>query len=280
MPMKVDWSSHWYDQQGNSRYDATLREARKEQLLPSPSGVANVLAKPGIQNWKLNEMMKVAYSIPVAEGETRDSWETRVADEFEVVTSVGRNLGTEIHDLVEDYLTGTIINLENASVPAINVFVNAKIWIDEFLDLDQEVISEAVVVNLEDGYAGRLDILSQLKGDPGPKSFIGEGKMALVDLKTQNIKEYRNKATPNYYDEWKWQLAAYWKAYETKNPGTIGRVGSFVVSTNPDWPIARCKWYTKEELEKYYEQFKYLLGMWRIMKNFPFKLVEAVNEKV
>ena len=60
--------SHWYDRQGNPRYEVqgklgpkptTLREARKEGWVPSVSTVwGDIVAKPMLNKWMQNELME------------------------------------------------------------------------------------------------------------------------------------------------------------------------------------------------------------------------------
>ena len=42
-------SSHWYTVDGQTAYGKTLRDARKECLLPSPSSINSMLASPGLE---------------------------------------------------------------------------------------------------------------------------------------------------------------------------------------------------------------------------------------
>ena len=78
-------SQHWYDQSGRPMYTVkakdgtdrptTLRDARKHGFLPSVTTIMSVMAKPGLESWKMNQMMMAALTLPRADGEPlRISW--------------------------------------------------------------------------------------------------------------------------------------------------------------------------------------------------------------
>ena len=67
-------STHWYDKAGQPRYTVigangnerptTLRDARKDGLVPSVTTVMSVAAKPGLEAWKLNQAFLSALTLP------------------------------------------------------------------------------------------------------------------------------------------------------------------------------------------------------------------------
>ena len=59
-------SGHWYSKDGSPRYTiegktgvraTTLRDARKHDLVPSVTTILNLLAKPGLDNWKQEQVL-------------------------------------------------------------------------------------------------------------------------------------------------------------------------------------------------------------------------------
>ena len=60
---KSSESGHWYTQEGEPMYtivgangkerNTTLRDAKKDNLVPSVTTVLSLVAKPGLENWKI-----------------------------------------------------------------------------------------------------------------------------------------------------------------------------------------------------------------------------------
>ena len=59
-------SGHWYTQEGEPMYtiigangkerNTTLRDAKKENLVPSVTTILGMIAKPSLENWKINQI--------------------------------------------------------------------------------------------------------------------------------------------------------------------------------------------------------------------------------
>jgi len=60
-------SSHWYTVDGQTAYGKTLRDARKECLLPSPSSINSMLAAPGLELWKQQQILEACLTMPESE---------------------------------------------------------------------------------------------------------------------------------------------------------------------------------------------------------------------
>ena len=69
-------SQHWYTMQAEACHwqsdgkPTTLRHARKQKLVPSVSGVLNLIEKPRITKFKCDEMVKQCLQYPHEEGES------------------------------------------------------------------------------------------------------------------------------------------------------------------------------------------------------------------
>jgi hypothetical protein len=67
-------SLHWYDRDGKPAYTvkakdgsdrpATLRDARKLNLVPSVTTIIRCAAAPGLELWKANQLMMAALTLP------------------------------------------------------------------------------------------------------------------------------------------------------------------------------------------------------------------------
>ena len=75
-------SNHWYTRDGVPRYtvvgangkerNTTLRDARKEGLIPSVTTVLNVAAKPALNQWLQRQVLLAALTLPRRPDEPED----------------------------------------------------------------------------------------------------------------------------------------------------------------------------------------------------------------
>ena len=93
-------------------------------------------------------------------------------DEADRVSKEGRELGSEVHKMVEDYLAGSFDGEYPFSMNpvAVALFFQAKAWLDENLS-DDIAIEQPLVGN---DYGGTPDIVGILK----------DGSTAIIDIKT------------------------------------------------------------------------------------------------
>ena len=71
--VKPDGGGHWYTADGTPRYEATLRDARKENLLPSPTSILSIIHADGLERWKLNQMATAAVELQRGAAESDES---------------------------------------------------------------------------------------------------------------------------------------------------------------------------------------------------------------
>ena len=72
--IKPEQSSHWYTKDGKPAYGANMTQARKEGLLPSVTSILQIIGKPGLDAWKMNELISVAAECPRGCGESVEDW--------------------------------------------------------------------------------------------------------------------------------------------------------------------------------------------------------------
>ena len=233
-------SGHWYEKNGKPAYTVkgktgvratTLRDARKLDLVPSVTTVLNLLAKPGLDNWKQEQVLLSALTLPRILGETEDSWITRVIADSRESTKKAAERGTAIHNVIEAHYEQVynpepppyLRNIENVLYDE----YGAKLWIAE----------KSFAHEL--GYGGKVDL-----------STLG----IVVDFKT---KESSLDKAETYFEH-HLQLAAY-------------RVGlgmpdakcaiCFVNGTTNEVKLCPID---EEELDNAWEVFKALLQVWKI----------------
>jgi hypothetical protein len=215
---------------GNGVKEPTLRDAKELGLLPSVTTILSVLAKPGLERWKLEQaihsaltlprgretylewtqrlwplalpvdyqaMLMDAFSKPAGYVESEDAFAQRVAQDMEEQRLKASEFGTRIHDVVAYILIGKIASAGVDLYPEVEPFLESfRTWANE--NIEQVHAVEKVVGGKQFGYAGRMDLDCTLKD-------VGR---CIVDFKTQAVKEGK----PKYWLEWPKQLAAYREA--------------------------------------------------------------------
>ncbi|MFV2058674.1 MAG: hypothetical protein ACC707_19600 [Thiohalomonadales bacterium] len=186
---------HWYTQAGEPCYtikglngrerNTTLADARKLKLVPSVTEVMKVLAKPGLERWKIEQVALAALTLPKIENETMDQFLHRVYVDANKQSNDARNLGTSIHTAIERFYLGKKINEHQVIVHALDrklkqAFAHQS-WLPE----------KSFCHPL--GYGGKIDLHSQ--------DWV-------IDYKTKEFGPDDIQNTFSYYEH-KLQLSAY-----------------------------------------------------------------------
>ena len=66
-------AGHWYDHNGEPMYtiigangkerNTTLRDAKKEKLVPSVTTIIGIAAKPSLENWKITQALEGSLNV-------------------------------------------------------------------------------------------------------------------------------------------------------------------------------------------------------------------------
>ena len=151
-------SQHWYDKDGKAVFEVprakgggmratTIADARKLNLYPSVTTVLSVLAKPSLDDWKLQQVAERAYSNPPQDGEEASAYSRRIIDgAFEQVSDAA-DLGTKSHAAIEAHFKGQPVPDE------MQVYVRPVVALLEREGI-KLVSHELRLVNTIDGYAG------------------------------------------------------------------------------------------------------------------------------
>ncbi len=164
---------------------STLRDARKLSLWPSVSEILNIVAKPALTNWIVDNAILSALTYPKKESETDKQWVARVKKDGADIANIAATIGSSIHFAVEQKFLGTddpvYSELAQTVVSAIyERFGTTKGW---------EVESSFAY----DGYGGCIDLLNR-------------DLNIIIDYKT---KEKMIKGKKLAYDNHFLQLTAY-----------------------------------------------------------------------
>ena len=240
-------SGHWYTQKGDPMYtvignngkerNTTLRDAKKENLVPSVTTILGIVAKPSLENWKINQALNSALTLEQEELESIEEFTYRCKQDSKKIGKEAAKQGTKIHAMIEKGFLG-----EGTSEP----YEVIKEFLDEKFP-DEEWIAEASFC-ADSGYGGKIDLYS--------KSGI------FVDFKTKDNLEGKDPAKL-VYDEHGMQLSAYAQGCGFDD---VERVSIFV--DRKDTNIIACHVWDKDSQVKHKEMFNSLLYYWKLVKNY------------
>lgn len=244
-------SVHWYRKDGKPQYTVpakdgsdrptTLRDARKMDLVPSVTTVMKIAAKPGLEAWKLEQMLLAALTLPRLEGEAEKDFINRISADSKQTGKQAAERGTRVHESIEHWYKGKI----DVEHPAI-----AKAFQEEvskhFGSPHNWQVENSFSSNL--GYGGKIDLYCQ--------SELG----IVLDAKS---KEFGPDDKVVAYDEHVMQLAAYRNGIGLP----LARCANVFASVTHPGLIKVVEW-TEEELVKGWEMFQCLLEFWKIKNSF------------
>lgn len=240
-------TSHYYTPAGEPAYDADLRRARKEGLLPSVTTIQKAAAKPALVNWQLTQAVLAALTLPRKPDEPLEEFAERVVADSGKEASAAAEWGTRMHRCIELALMGKRW-AEDAALYGLGPWMDSfTTWMDQHVALVLD--TEKVVVSTNEGYAGKLDARIELK----------DGRLAVTDFKGRNVRGGKVA----WYREQCQQLAAY------KHAGGYGHnteLMSVVIDRNT--PTIHTKIWSGPEAEQGLKSFLALNQYWRHDNNF------------
>lgn len=251
--------AHWYSAQGEpvhtrpnvdgaGEHPTTLTDARKLILFPSVTNVLKVLAKHGLEKWKITQVLLAMDRLgPRKPEEPKQEYFTRVTnDAFEQVDRAQAG-GGGLHQAILAALQGRGVREE------------FKPYIDkifEFLERMKIVpqATEQTIVNHEHGFAGTLDLaaIQQVDGIP-----------CILDWKTRRTKPGQPVVS---YEVQPMQIAAYAATYwKTRWPLVSG--GNIYISSTEPGRIEMIP-YNNVRLVREWEVFKACCLIWRHLEQY------------
>ena len=247
---KTSEAGHWYTKDGLPRYTVigangrerptTLRDARKENLLPSVTTILKVANNPALNNWIQKQVLLAALTLPRIESENDDSFIERVLIDSKEQGRQAADEGSAIHGAIQAYFEGAedknFVAHRQGCVSALNALYGDRVWIPE-LSFGHEL-----------GYGGKVDL------------HCTEGEGFVVDVKT---KDFDDPDKVDGYDEHLMQLAAYRVGLGIPH----AKCANVFVSRTVAGLTATKEW-TEEELERGWNMFYALLRYWQIKNNY------------
>ena len=194
-------SLHWYRRDGSPQYTVTakngnerpttLADAKKMDLLPSVTTIINCAAKPGLEAWKLNQMLMAALTLPRADQEPEESYVQRIINDSREQARHAAQRGTDIHAVIESWYEGVMIadrlEYQMGVAEAVEKHFGQCNWATE-----KSFGSQL-------GFGGKIDL------------HTTDGDGIVIDFKT---KEFTDPAKVEAYDENAMQLSAYRQGLE------------------------------------------------------------------
>lgn len=248
--MAIKESTHWYDKSGapvytvigkNGKERATnLRDAREHGYVPGVTTILNVAAKPALENWKIDQALMSALTLPKTDDESLDDFIKRAKADSKQQSIDAAARGTEIHAQIEKYFRGD--SCENPSIGrsirnTLGDLFGMRLWLAE----------ESFHSNK--GYGGKIDLMSQ------------DGEV-FVDFKSKDGIADKD-ASKLVYDEHGMQLSAY--AAGASIVDTPDRVSVFV--DRATYEIKVHVW-DKESFYRHLAMFYSLLDFWKMSKGY------------
>jgi hypothetical protein len=249
---------HWYQPDGTPLHqvpkadgkgmrDTTLADAKKLGLLPSVTGITDIVAKPALMNWKAAQVAAAAFENPPTSEESAEYFIERVINASHHQVAGAADLGSKVHDGLEKLLThgpdAVAEDMWAYVAPVVAWKKEAKITYDQI---------ENVLVNLEIGYAGRCDVLGH----------DAAGAPVIIDYKTRKTKP---KQVCKPYDTQGMQLAAYAVAHYGLDRLPEVKAWNVYISTTE---VGRVEGYQHESLLPHWEAFKAAAILWSHIKGY------------
>jgi hypothetical protein len=207
-------------------------------LVPSVTTIIKCAASPGLEAWKLNQMLLAALTLPRAPDETEASFVQRVVADSKEHAKMAAERGTRVHTAVENFYSGVMQADMMEYQIGVSTALEDKYSITEF-EPEKSFAHEL-------GFGGKVDLFSRT-------AFDGRG--LVLDVKS---KEFTDPAKVDAYDEHMMQLSAYRKGLGIPNAVTAN---VFVSVLQPGLVVVK-EW-SPEEADRGWTMFQSLLNFWQ-----------------
>jgi len=244
---KMAESGHWYSKDGEPAYtvegktgirNTTLRDARKLGLLPSVTTIIGQMSKAGLDNWKQQQVLLSALTLPRIATESEQEWLTRVMKDSRETGRQAADRGTAIHGIIQSFYEGVLADYPpyvRKVEKDINDYFGSQLW-----------VSERSFAH-DDGFGGKVDLSSR---SDAVRGWDG----AVIDFKTKETALDK----VDVYFEHQMQLAAYRQGLGMPHARCAI---VFVNGTTNETKLIEVE---EEELQKGWECYWHLLKLYQI----------------
>jgi hypothetical protein len=253
---------HWYDRTGSPLHqvkalngemrNTTLRDARKLSLVPSVTTILDILGKPGLVKWQVDQGIMAALTLGRQQNETDEDFLKRLySDSRQQFINAGI-LGDRIHDGCEKHISGKSVDDEIFPYVA-----SVKDLIDETFPQVTDWKTEISFAHPL-GFGGRIDLHSPSTG-------------IIVDFKTKDFTP-ENKKVLKF--EQHYQLGGYQIGLDF--PVSEG-MNIFISRDCPGHAV--CHVWDKEKMQEGREVFLATFNLWKTMKKFDPRFAITNNDR-
>jgi hypothetical protein len=233
-------STHWYTRDGLPAYEVmakngnmrptTLADARKMNLLPSVSTIIKCAATPGLEQWKMEQMLLAALTLPRLSEESEVDFLKRVRTDSRETGKKAAERGTAIHTAVEGFYRGDGIKQYPEMIRAVENALTDKFGQQDWL-AEKSFACKT--------FGGKVDLCSGA---------------AVLDFKT---KEFTSDKLPTGFEENTMQLAAYRQGLGLHS----ARCANVFISVNEPGLVHIVEW-DEDDLNRGWKMFSGLLDYW------------------
>lgn len=250
---------------GSEMRPTNLGDARKLGLLPSVSGILDLMSKPGLERWKLQQVAEASLRLTRNGDESDEYFTDRIIEEAFKQVDQAADLGMNIHAEIERFFNHDTKTGPFVPHPTLDVYVSPVInWmIAKGIRVENP---ESVIINLQHGFAGRMDIPFQ----------YGKGGKGVIDFKSTKTKPGKPVVA---YDGQPLQIAAYAAAYwGEQNLNQCFGANVYISTTEPGRvELVR---YSPPMLMAEWECFKLLCQLYRHIKKWDPRLDPIQSQPV
>ncbi len=250
----MDESSRWYRFDGKSiktitgakgqevKYNLSHAKKNKNGLPSVTTIIGDILAKPGLNKWKEEQILLASLTLPRKEGESSDQWVERIREDAWEYTKSTIDTGKKVHADISNYY-------KHGYAPGLDISIKAIFALDKMIAENNISIiqTEEGFANNEKGFGGTPDLILLEQNQKG----------SLIDIKTTDLSKYK---TP--YMEWGLQIAAY------KNGLYLSDVICVELIIDRSTGDFIFHYWDDNEIEKYWKMFSFLLEFWFLMKDY------------
>jgi hypothetical protein len=173
----------------NPTRPTTIKDIREQKLLPSVTDICKMLSAPGLEEYKIGQVIQACFEDTPSAGEDMLQYKRRIQEKAGADAAGAADLGTLIHNSLETYYarhdqwdgTTKVAMPDGREIPIREFVLPAVIEVDKLGIADK--VCESVVVNPELGYAGTVDIHGNRLADPS-----GNKQLVVVDFKSKRTK--------------------------------------------------------------------------------------------
>lgn len=241
---------HWYKRCGAPFYEVekrggglravTIADARKIGATPSVTTVLSVIDKPALTNWKVDQGILAALTLPRIDDEPEAEWLRRVKLDSQQQAKDAADEGTRIHDAIECSYKGK--PYDGRYVPHVGAVINE---VGRLFPGVTDWVPEASFSAY--GFGGKVDLHSPSTG-------------IVIDFKGKDGDFSDGKKLA--YDQ-HWQLAAYQHGLRLPRAECVNL---FVSRTHPG-KVASHVW-TVDEIRGGLSVFLAAFALWKAMRGY------------